>query len=328
MFYNQFAWRGLSYAAPLFKTLNSTKMNNIQKQEIIALINQEKERLGSYRGVANKAGISDATISQMVNQKWEEISDNMWLKVATAVGWKPQGWMLTEITNTKILYSVFRDAKTKSAFFAVSHRAGSGKTASAKSFAETEYRSGVYFLQCREWGRNGFLQNLCQELGIDSGRGYQSADDLLLKVIRFFHDRVAMEPLLIIDEADKLRPAALRALIPMYNQLEGQIGLVILGTDNLEKEIKRGVKYNIKGMDEVDSRFGRNFIHLLGASKKDVERICAANGLEEKALAAKLFAECEPRQVAHEGQYVMMIEDLRRLKRCIEREQLRAQEAA
>lgn len=304
-------------------------MNNLQRSEVIALINQEKERLGSYRAVANKAGISDATISQMVNQKWEQIADNMWLKVAAAVGWKPQGWVLTEITNTKILYSVFRDAKTKSAFFAVSHRAGSGKTASAKSFAETEYRSGVYFLQCREWGRNGFLQNLCQELGIDPGRGYMSADDLLQKVIRFFQDRVNMKPLLIIDEADKLRPAALRALIPMYNNLEGQLGLVILGTDNLEKEIKRGVKYNLKGMDEIDSRFGRNFIHLYGANKADVQRICEANGLTNKTLAAAIFTECEPRQVKiGDNQYSMMIEDLRRLKRCIEREQLRAQEAA
>lgn len=303
-------------------------MNTMQKKEVVTLIAQEKERLGSHRAVANKAGVSEATISQMVNDKWEQIADAMWLKVATALGWKANGWQLTDITNTRILHSVFRDAKAKSAFFAVSHRAGSGKTASAKSFAEQEYRSGVYFLQCREWGRNTFLQNLCQVLGIDQGRGYVSADDLLQKVIRFFQDRINMQPLLIIDEADKLRPAALRALIPLYNYLENQVGLVIMGTDNLEKEIKNGVRFNRKGMDEIDSRFGRNFIHLLGATKKDVERICEANGISDKALAASLFKECEPRQVPYNGQHTMMVEDLRRLKRCIEREQLRAAEAA
>lgn len=302
-------------------------MNTIQKQEVNTLILQEKERLGSFRAVANKAGISEATVSQMINNKWEQIADSMWLKVAAALGWKTEGWALTEITNTKLLYSVFRDAKAKSAFFAVSHQAGSGKTASAKSFSEAEYRSGVYYIQCREWGRSGFLTALCQELGIDPGRGYLSADDLLMKVVRFFQDRVNMKPLLIIDETDKLRPAALRALIPLYNYLEGQLGLVILGTDNLEKEIKRGVKYNTKGMDEIDSRFGRNFIHLYGASKVDVQRICEANGISNKTLANAIFAECEPRQVKINDSYVMMIEDLRRLKRCIEREQLRAAEA-
>jgi type II secretory pathway predicted ATPase ExeA len=135
-----------------------------------------------------------------------------------------------------------------------------------------------------------------------------------------------MKPLLIIDEADKLRPAALRSLIPLYNNLEGQLGLVIMGTDNLEKEIKRGVKFNQKGMDEIDSRFGRNFIHLMGATKNDVVRICEANGITDKALAAALFKECEPRQVQVQGQHTLVIEDLRRLKRCVEREQLRMAE--
>jgi len=303
-------------------------MNTMQKNEVINLIGQEKERLGSHRAVANKAGVSEATISQMVNNNWAQIADSMWLKVAAALGWKTTGWALSEITNTRILYSVFRDSKAKSAFFAVSHRAGSGKTASAKSFAELEFRSGVYFIQCREWGRNAFLQNICQELGIDQGRGQTSADDLLQKIVRFFQDRVNMKPLLIIDEADKLRPAALRILIPLYNFLENQVGVVIMGTDNLEKEIKRGVKYSAKGMDEIDSRFGRNFIHLYGASKVDVQRICEANGITNKTLANSIFTECEPRQVKINDSYVMMIEDLRRLKRCIEREQLRTAEAA
>jgi len=297
------------------------------KQEVALLIEQEKERLGSYAKVATKCDVSPATISLIQNGKLDEVRSGAWQKIATALGWRPEGWQIVDITNTRILHQVFDDAKKASLFMAVSHRAGSGKTASSKSF-EATFKTGVYLLQCREWSKREFLLNTCRALGIDPGRGYVSGDEMTMKVIDFFKARVRFRPLLIIDEADKLRPAALRSLIPIYNELEEQLGLVIMGTDNLEKETKRGVRFDKKGFDELDSRFGRNFIHLLGATAADVTAICDANGIPDKKQAADIFQECEPRQVMVQNRSHTIVEDLRRVKRAIQRELLRMQEAA
>lgn len=305
---------------------NYLLMTTAQKHEIAALIEDEKSRLGSYAKVAVKAGVSEAYISHIVNGKFDMVRDNGWQTIAANLGWRPTGWQLVEITNTKMLYQVFNDAKAASLFMAVSHKAGSGKTASSKSYAAAN-TSGVYVVQCREWNKREFLLNLCRALGIDTGRGYVNTDEISLKVIEFFQARARFRPLLIIDEADKLRPAALRSLIPLYNELEEQLGMVILGTDNLEKEIKRGVRFNQKGYDEIDSRFGRSFIHLVGATAADVAAICEANGIVELRTHKEIFQECDPRQVMMQGRAYMVVEDLRRVKRAVQREILRANTA-
>ena len=123
--------------------------------------------------------------------------------------------------------------------------------------------------------------------------------------------------MLIIDEADKLKAPALRFLIPLYNRLEDKMGLVILGTENLEKEIKNGVRLQRKGYDEIDSRFGRNYIHLNGATKNDVAKIAIANGIADKKIHKDIFDKCRPVNKLIGKQNVKVVEDLRRVKRVI-----------
>lgn len=162
---------------------------------------------------------------------------------------------------------------------------------------------------------------MCQKLGIDAGKGYVGVDKLGMKVIDFFAKRQSRKPLLIVDEADKLRPSALRWFITLYNELEDKMAVVIAGTENLEKTISKGVKYNKLGFDEISSRFGRKFINnLLGARKEDVELICRANGIDDKAMISKIFEECEPVNIVIQEQSIKVVEDLRRLKRVIKRE--------
>lgn len=300
-------------------------MTQQQKIEVQDLVKAAHAKFGSDDKVGVRCDVSGASINLIRNGKWEGVRDGVWTKVAAALGWTPAGWQIVPVTNTRMLHQVFNDAKTASLFMAVSHRAGSGKTASSKAYT-SETISGVYLLQCREWSKREFLLNLCRALSIDPGRGYVSGDDMTIKVINFFQQRKRFKPLLIIDEADKLRPAALRSLIPIYNELEEQLGMVIMGTDNLEKEIKRGVRFDKKGFDEIDSRFGRNFIHLIGATAKDVAEICTANGITDTMMHKAIFEECEPRQIMVANRPHVVVEDLRRVKRAVQRELLRAVE--
>ncbi len=299
-------------------------MNDLFKNEIILLIESEKKLLGSNSKVATKTGVSKATISQMRNGNWELIKDEMWLSVASSLGYQPKKWNLATITNYRMLTKVLSDAKTESMFFGVSHSAGSGKTATINNFAEKT--PNVYVIQAREWARREFLLNLAKNLGIDKGKGYVSVDKIGMKIITFFKERSHQNPMLIIDEADKLKPSALRYIIPFFNYLDDSCGLVIAGTDNLEKEIKRGVRYNKKGYDEIDSRLGRNFIHLLGATKPDVHAICSANGILDKSTKDEIFNEASPKTIMFAGAQYKVIADLRRVKRIIKRHKIKQNE--
>jgi len=304
-------------------------MTNEQKEAIRALVVENVEHLGGQRATATKAGVSAATISQVINRNWDLIADNMWRRIAAALGYQEEGWQIVDnIFNTRVLAATFDDAKRNSMFIAVSHKAGSGKTAGARLFFERRKREQVYYIHCREWTVKQFLSELARTLGLERPRGYVSADGLLALIVDFFLVRAEFKPLLIIDEADKLKGSALRQLIPLYNATEDRLGVVILGTENLSEEINRGVRYNKKGYDEIASRLGRQFVRLYGANKEDVRRICAANGITSKRQQQSIWDECGPKEVQISGNFLPMVDDLRRLKRVIMRELITAQAQA
>ena len=61
-------------------------------------------------------------------------------------------------------------------------------------------------------------------------------------------------------------------------------GIILLATDHLEKRVKKGLRLNKKGYEEIHSRIGRKFIKLNGANINDITEICIANGVEDKAI--------------------------------------------
>lgn len=302
-------------------------MTNTQKNDVTALIALEISRLGSQERVAKKCNVSAATLSQMRANNWENIADSMWTKVASALGYRPQGWQMAEITNTRIVHHLLNSAKAESLFMAISHRAGSGKTAGLKAYETANRTTSVFYLSCREWAKREFLQNLAQSLGLDGWNRAQSMDTLLMAITDFFKARHLHRPMLILDEADKLKGPALRSLITLYNECEDTLGVVIVGTDHLAKQMQADARYNRKGAEELLSRFGRRFITLVGATEADVQQICTANGLTDAAAIKSIFKECEPvrRMVGKDS--IEVVEDLRRVKRAVQRELLKLADA-
>ena len=108
--------------------------------------------------------------------------------------------------------------------------------------------------------------------------------------------------------------------------------VVLAGTENLHKEIARGVRNNLKGYDEIDSRLGRTFIDLPGATEQEVRDICLANRLDNEA-AGRVWNEVEKvkkitkvksrNDGAVREKSVFICEDLRRLMRLIKKEQIK-----
>ena len=267
-----------------------------------------KEKLANYvriKGGQNRAsntlkGVSSATISQVLNDKWGLISDEMWRNINNQINNvdKHNGWQIVDTTHKLIFEQLLDDARINSNVFAVVADAGSGKTATAKVYADKNPRS--YLVCCNEYyNRKMFMLELLSAMGRDSGG--MTVGEMMMTICSALQKQE--KPLIILDEADKLSDQVLYFFITLYNKLEDHCGIVLCATQHLEKRILRGVANNKKGYAEIYSRIGRKFVKIKQSARKDVEAICTANGITDELEITEIFNESEG--------------DLRRVKRKI-----------
>ena len=153
---------------------------------------------------------------------------------------------------------------------------------------------------------------------------YLTVEEMKAAVIAHFWGVSSRNPVLLIDEADKLKPASMAILIDLYNRTESFLGALLAGTEVLEETVKRGAARARKNMDEMDSRLGRQFIHLLGATRKDVRDICSANGVDDAEAQDRIWGGIDKvrKDVPGTAKGVWFTEDMRRLTRMIKRERI------
>lgn len=272
------------------------------------ITNEEKEmirvRLGEYcemkgsqkRAATSLVGVSPATVTQIVTGKWELINEKMWRNVAAQIGVKQTRWNIVETRNYKALSEIFADAQENALVLAVCGEAGTGKSLTAAHYGAEN--PNVYVLACSEyWNRKTFLRELLRVMGKNPAGDTvgDMVDDVVMELKR------RENPLIILDEADKLSDQVMFFFITFYNKLEDYCGIVLMATDYLEKKVRRGLRLNKKGYKEIYSRIGRRFVAMPGLSETDISDVCRANGVEGLREIDTVKKDCEG--------------DLRRVKR-------------
>lgn len=261
-------------------------------------------RYSSQTKAANSLrGISNGTLSTILNHKWTNISDVMWMKLQAQVC-GTQGWHLCETTAYKSLQLYFEDAQSDANVIWITGPAGIGKSTAAREYAKSH--RDVFTLTCSEdMTRSDFVHELATVIGVPA-QGLK-VRETLQAIIRELLTKEA--PLLIFDEGDKLTDSVLYYYVSLYNALEDLCGMVFLSTDYIQKRISRGVQSCKKGYDEIDSRICRKFVGLDLINSNEVAAICRANGLEdEDAIEAVKIEAASCRN------------DLRRVKKSIHKE--------
>lgn len=272
----------------------------MKKEEIVAQLRSYVDRKGSQKKAANSLdGVSSATINKMLNgTDWESISEEMWRSVAQQTRTKSEGWQLADTSVHREMTMLLTRAQQDALVAGVIGAAGSGKTETCREYAD-EHRN-VYHITCGEhWNRRTFVSKVLKAMGANVA-GY-TINDMMEEVVDALSR--ADNPLLILDEADKLSDQVLYFFITLYNQLEGRCGIVLCGTQYLKARIARGVRLGKKGFEEILSRLGRRFFELAEIGEEDVALVCVANGIESDAKIRKITKESES--------------DLRRVKRSV-----------
>jgi len=294
-------------------------MTEENKKEIAALLRERLASKGadgkplSQRGWGDANRISNATVNQVLNGKWDLISDEMWRKFASALNYSSAQWELGRTRDYILLNKWLTMAQKQGTTLAISHEPGGGKTATLQRFADTH--PNVFFLGCdAHWTKHYFLRSLYRALGKDPKEltGVELAEGIILQLRRT--DR----PLVILDELDKLNESILLFFISLYNKLDGVCGFILAGAPHLRLMVEKGASRDKRGYRELLSRVGHTFLPLNGVNRADVAIICEANGITEPEEVATIWND----------PVVQGKKDIRRIKRLVERIQMSRQSKA
>lgn len=253
------------------------------------------------RAAESLQNVSSATVSQLLNGKYELISDDMFTRIAVQIGFSFEHWKLHEGRTFREITYAFADAQSYRNVTWVVGDAGCGKTTAAIEYRRT-HRNVFYILCSEDMRRSDFVREIAKQVGAPTDTA--NLRDMLenaISMIAFLNG-----PLLIFDEGDKLTDSVFTYFISIYNRLEGHAGIVFLSTDFIKRRIDSGLRYNKKGYKEINSRIGRRFYEVSATGEDDVFAICRANGLEDRAEIDQVIADARRSE-----------NDLRRVKRCI-----------
>lgn len=275
-------------------------MTTQQKQQITERTAQTIERKGlSQNRYAKQAGVSPATITAILQGNWDMISEKMWLKLAIACDYNFKVWMTAETSNFNRIMNYCQLAQRESMSIGISWYAGAGKSHAYKEYTSTH--KNTFYLECADhWTRRIFMDKFIQAMGLDAD-GLKVVEKAEIVIAEL---RKRDNPLVILDEVDKLKEGPFMFFIELYNKLDGYAGFILSGAPFLRKHVEKGVSRDRKGYREIYSRIGRKFIELDAVSRDDVTQVCATNGITEMQHINEIFNDCEG--------------DLRRVKRSVE----------
>ena len=256
------------------------------------------------RAAESLQGVSSATVSQLCNGKYELISDEMFIRIASQIGFAFDSWTLHEGKTFKEITFALSDAQAYKNVTWIVGDAGCGKTTAAIEYRRT-HRNVFYILCSEDMRRSDFVREIAKQVGAPTDT--TNLRDMLenaISMISFLGN-----PLLVFDEGDKLTDSVFNYFISIYNRLEGHSGIIFLSTDYIKRRMEAGLRYNKKGYKEINSRIGRRFFDVSPTEQNDIYAICQANNLTDRADIEEVLKDARRSDI-----------DLRRVKRCIHRQ--------
>lgn len=275
---------------------------NDQKNEIRDALSVYCDNFGSRnRAAESLTGVSPATVSQILNSKYTNISDDMFTRIAAQIGYSWERWQIHASTAFNEITFALSDAQMYKNVTWVVGNAGCGKTTAAIEYRRT-HRNVFYVLCSEDMRRNDFVREIAKQVGAPTdSNNLRDILEYAIQMIQFLNN-----PLLIFDEGDKLTDSVFTYFISIYNRLENRAGIIFMSTSHIKRRMEAGLRYNKKGYQEIDSRIGRKFFEVDETNANDIYAICKANDLTDETEIKKVIKDASE-----------ATNDLRRVKRRI-----------
>lgn len=246
-------------------------------------------KCGSQAEIARKCGISSTALSQWLNGKYKVSGNGMNTRIARELQFVSNRLKTVEsVYSYQQVKATYLLAKNARMWKGISSPAGTGKSQALFDLYLKSSDNSVVYLRCGYWNSEQFLEALCKVTkGLPRNMSARNSryrrEEYKSRIVDFVWENEEKKPIFLIDEANKSLNSAIAELIDLENQTNGYLGLILAGTETLENRIHLGATRTIKTvhMDELESRLGRDFTHLWGATEQNVYDMCAANGVAD-----------------------------------------------
>lgn len=235
------------------------------KQNVMAAVEQYLTRHSMTAAeLARKSGVNNSYLSLMRQGNFEtdagggkkvEIADRYFAMLARTVGYelRKSYWEVVPTVQLKQILAALEDARNYGATCVITGETGSGKTFVCGLF-QRNYPLDCHVITVGSSDNIGdLLEKICEQLGIPTEKTKSKtlrAVARRLQNLRFD----GLRPVLVFDEAEYMKQPALCNLKELYDALNGVAGLVLLGTDQLIRNIERMKRKNRDGIPQLYRR--------------------------------------------------------------------------
>jgi len=250
----------------------------------------------SANKVSEASGVNAAYISQMrkgefsttVGEKTVEIASKWFDMLATYIGMKLQKtyWQTVPTEQFTRTIATLEDAREYGYTNVIIGETGSGKTYAAGLFQKSNPADTYIITVGASDNITDLVDKVVDILHITPAKSKSKKIADIISKLREMR-RSGAKPCLIFDEAEYMKQSALCAMKELYDNLHGNAGLILIGTDQLIRNIEKLKKRNKEGIPQFYRRikFGirtlpaidRSFKQFLNDVEPGLKKFLKAN---------------------------------------------------
>ena len=255
-------------------------MNQQIKKQISAALEAYMTEHGlSQNDIVTKTGVNQVYVmairkghtSAKIGDKTVEIAAKWYNRIAEFIGFQTekQYWKIIKTPQFKNILSNLEDAKNEGEVSVLIGETGSGKTMTAKLFAQSNPADTFIVTVGASDNLSDLINKTMEALKLPAI--YRSKSARIRQIAKYCRDlcEKGYEPMIIWDEAEYMKQPALCALKELYDALHTWCALVLIGTsqlvDNIDRlrkrnkagipQLYRRIKYCIRQLPDIDRRF-------------------------------------------------------------------------
>lgn len=188
--------------------------------------------------------------------------------------------------NTKMVMDAAIDAMTQNKMIGIIGYPGAGKSRSIEIFSASN--SNVFSIQLGKsvTGKEMYRRILSS---IDGEIDYENlSTSKIMKLINSELNLLHGNSLIVIDEAGFFSKQKIGYLLELYNIIWRHCGVLIMGPEYYEKDIKKWVGNGVQGAEEFYSRISY-FVDLHRPSKEEIEFVFKEEGISNSNEGEKIL---------------------------------------
>lgn len=252
---------------------------NVEMKKLIVSGLRDRSKSKSQAKMAAELDISAAQFSNVMSEKFDAVSDQLWAKLMSYLGSIKLPKIETQ--NYTNVLGICKEAQNRKRMIAISADTGLGKTTALKAYFQKN-ESCFYMLCTSSMSSREFSQNLCIALGLIGGG---SASKCIIRASEFLNR--TPNSLLIFDDCGKLGAKSWPLIQEIRDRTEDQAGIVVAGMPYLRKYIMQGVNQGWSGFSEIYRRIGY-WQDLRRPTLEEVATLCSYVGVVSKRTVTSI----------------------------------------